>query len=229
MKKLQLAIMAAALVTASSASASLSVSFLDVSPGGIVNMQVTDTGAGFGDYGPAPVFAGVYNLLVNGVPTPSFCIDVDREAVGPPGLSDYSYTTLSSAPLSPAGPMGASHAVDIEKLWAAYYGAAQSDMSGITAAALQVAIWENLGDGSLGYLVNSSDYGSYVGVSAGATAMLASLSGLTAEANLVAVVSPTGQNYVVSVPESATLVAGALLLLPFGASTLRSLRKNRTV
>jgi hypothetical protein len=30
------------------------------------------------------------------------------------------------------------------------------------------------------------------------------------------------------VPESTTLIAGALLLLPFGASTLRILRKNRT-
>jgi len=29
------------------------------------------------------------------------------------------------------------------------------------------------------------------------------------------------------VPEPTTLIAGALLLLPFGASTLRLLRKNR--
>jgi hypothetical protein len=31
----------------------------------------------------------------------------------------------------------------------------------------------------------------------------------------------------VPVPEPTTMVAGALLLLPFGASTLRILRKNR--
>jgi len=30
------------------------------------------------------------------------------------------------------------------------------------------------------------------------------------------------------VPEPTTLIAGALLLLPFGASTLRMLRRNRT-
>jgi hypothetical protein len=30
------------------------------------------------------------------------------------------------------------------------------------------------------------------------------------------------------VPEPTTVIAGALLLLPFGASTLRILRKNRT-
>ena len=31
----------------------------------------------------------------------------------------------------------------------------------------------------------------------------------------------------VMVPEPTTMIAGALLLLPFGASTLRMLRKNR--
>jgi hypothetical protein len=31
-----------------------------------------------------------------------------------------------------------------------------------------------------------------------------------------------------AVPEPTTMIAGALLLLPFGASTLRMLRKNRT-
>ena len=30
------------------------------------------------------------------------------------------------------------------------------------------------------------------------------------------------------VPEPTTIIAGALLLLPFGASTIRFLRKNRT-
>ena len=45
---------------------------------------------------------------------------------------------------------------------------------------------------------------------------------------------PNGQNYVgldnislVVVPETTTIIAGALLLLPFGASTIRHLRKNR--
>jgi hypothetical protein len=30
-----------------------------------------------------------------------------------------------------------------------------------------------------------------------------------------------------AVPEPTTMIAGALLLLPFGASTLRFMRKNR--
>ncbi len=37
------------------------------------------------------------------------------------------------------------------------------------------------------------------------------------------------QDVLVVVPEASTIMAGALLLLPFGASTLRVLRKKRTV
>ena len=36
-----------------------------------------------------------------------------------------------------------------------------------------------------------------------------------------------GQHAVAPVPEPTTMIAGALLLLPFGASTLRMLRKSR--
>jgi len=38
-----------------------------------------------------------------------------------------------------------------------------------------------------------------------------------------------GQDVLAPVPEPTTLIAGALLLLPFGASTLRILRKSRMV
>jgi hypothetical protein len=41
-------------------------------------------------------------------------------------------------------------------------------------------------------------------------------------------VADNTQGFVV-VPEPTTLVAGALLLLPFGASTLRIVRKKRAV
>jgi len=40
--------------------------------------------------------------------------------------------------------------------------------------------------------------------------------------------SDVEQSYHQVVPEPATIIAGALLLLPFGASTLRILRRNRT-
>lgn len=41
--------------------------------------------------------------------------------------------------------------------------------------------------------------------------------------------NPGSQLVPVPVPEPTTMIAGALLLLPFGASTLRIVRKNRTV
>ena len=41
-------------------------------------------------------------------------------------------------------------------------------------------------------------------------------------------ISQVTQSFHQSVPEPTTIIAGALLLLPFGASTLRILRRNRT-
>jgi hypothetical protein len=41
-------------------------------------------------------------------------------------------------------------------------------------------------------------------------------------------ISQVTQSFHQAVPEPTTIIAGALLLLPFGASTLRILRKNRT-
>jgi hypothetical protein len=38
-----------------------------------------------------------------------------------------------------------------------------------------------------------------------------------------------GSGWIAPVPEPTTMIAGALLLLPFGASTLRILRKGRTI
>jgi hypothetical protein len=225
-RKLELAIMAAALAVATSASASLTVAFDNVSPSEVVSLQVVDTGSGIGNSGPGGVYAGIYNLTVDGVATPSFCIDVGRESGT---FSDYSYAALTSAPLSPSGPMSAGQATAIAKLWAAYYSPSLNSQD---AAALQTAIWESLGNGTLGYTVTVSGNDA---VTAEAANELASLPGLSAQAQLQALVSPSGQNYVVAsgqnslavVPEPTTMIAGALLLLPFGASTLRSFRRRR--
>ena len=119
--------------------------------------------------------------------------------------------------------MGSAHAIEIEKLWAAYYSPTMDNQD---AAALQVAIWESLGDGTLGYTVIAS--GNAL-VTTEAANMLSNLGNLIARADLQGLVSPDGQNYVVLVPEPTTMIAGALLLLPFGASTLRILRRNRMV
>lgn len=215
MKKLQVIMLAAALAGATSASASLTVKFVNVSPEKNVTLQVNNTTSGVNNYSGG-VQAGIYNLLVDGTPMQSFCIDVDRESGT---FSDYQYSDLADAPWTPAGPMGGTHAANIEKLWAAYFS---PTMGAQDAAALQLAIWLSLGDGSLGYTVTANSSA----ILSEANTELANLPNLTAQADLVGLVSPDGQNYVVPVPEATTMFAGILLLLPLGASALRILRKR---
>ena len=189
--------MAAGLAGAMSASAT-TVTFDNVDPNQTVNL--TDPWISSG------VYAGIYNLTVDGVATPSFCIDVADENNGNT-FTDYYYTDLAAAALAPAGPMGSTVATDIEKLWAAYYS---PTMDSQDAAALQVAIWEDMANNSGG-----NTGGSYTlsvsgndPVTGDASTMLDSLPDLTAEANLIALVDD-GQGYVV-VPEPTT--AGCFLL-----------------
>jgi hypothetical protein len=194
---LQLAIMAAGLAGAMSAGAT-TLTFSGVNPFEMVTLTVSSTSFSNG------VYAGVYNLTVDGVATPSFCIDVTREISVGQTYNDYSYTDLTLAPLSPAGPMGSAAAADIEKLWAAYYS---PSMNNQTAAALQVAIWMDVAAqvGTYTITVSGND-----AVTTEAATMLGSLSGLTVQADLQGLVSPSGQNYVVPVPEPTT--AGCFLL-----------------
>jgi hypothetical protein len=236
MKKIQWTILAAALGVASSASASfLTVVIKTPSPAEIVNLVVAPVGTSTVPAFSGGVYAGIYNETINGVYTSGFCIDVAHDVSVNETFSDYSYAALANAPDYPGGPMTSLEAADIEKLWAAYYPTAVTDTSGLTAAALQLAIWETEGDGKTlgngdpGYLVTASNYSGYPGVIEETATMLGSLAGLTTEADLIAVVSPDGQSYVIAVPEPTTLISGALLLLPFGASTLRILRRNRAV
>jgi len=206
MKKNRLNLLAASLCVAGlftgilRAGAQVTVAFTGVNPGEIVTVQST----GAITFSPVGAYAGIYDLTVNGVPTPSFCIDVFRDASSTP-LTDYNYTSLSIAPLAPAGPMGPVAATDIEKLWAAYFPAATANNQ--DAAALQVAIWEDVAAKVGTYTLTFSGNNP---VTTEATSMLASLPGLTAQANLVGLVSPDGQNYVVSAPEPTT--TGCLLV-----------------
>jgi hypothetical protein len=190
---LQLAIMAAAFAGAMSASGQVTLTFDGVNPGEVVNLQVS----GAVTFGPEGVYAGIYNQTVDGVATPSFCIDVSRDITLNETFTDYSYTNLSFAPLAPAGPMGSTAATDIEKLWAAYYPDASATNQ--DAAALQVAIWEDVASyvGTYNLTFSGND-----AVTNEAAAMLANLPNLSDEANLEGLVSPTGQNYVVPVPNN---------------------------
>ena len=206
MKKSRFNLLAAGLCLAGlftdilSAGAQVTLTFNGVSPEEDITLQA----AGAFSFGPQEVQAGIYNLTVNGVPTTSFCIDVFRDAPTTT-LTDYNFTDLSLAPLAPDGPMGLAAATDIEKLWAAYLPAALANNQ--DAAALQVAIWEDVAAKVGTYTLTFSGNDP---VTAEAATMLASLPNLTAEqAGLEGLVSPDGQNYIAPptgtpVPEPTT-------------------------
>ena len=142
------------------------------------------------------VYAGVNKLLVAGVPMDGFCIDPFHFSSNSPML--YTVVPLNQAPKDP-GTMNAAQAAQICKLWAMYYTA---NMSSLSAAGLQIAIWEIVGGSRL--TVTGSDFG--------ASNMLASLSTYTgAGADLVGLTGP-GQDYVVQ--------RNAILSTPDGGSTL---------
>jgi len=240
-RKLQLAILAAGLAIAGNARASIELTLKNVSPENDVNITIAGfTGAYASVDGTIDVKAGVYNLIVGGtgptqiggVTTPSYCVDVSRQQVMGQLYQNYSYASITSAPLTPAGPMSAAQATIVEKLWTAYDGTS----AGANAAALQLAIWEELGNGSIvntystGYTVTASG-STQTAAQAMITSVKTGANDNAVPANLEILVSTTGQNYLVPntvpVPEPTTLIAGAMLLLPFGASTLRTLRRNR--
>jgi hypothetical protein len=206
--------LAAGLAGVMTASAAVSVQFTGVSPGVDVNLTVRGNGSGVPDFGPASGFhSGIYDLLVNGVAVPSLSIDLAR----PTGTSsDYSVLALSGAPLPPAGPMTSTQQTDIRKLFAAYFAPALADATGTTASALQLAVWETLGDGSLVYTVTGNGPSS---VTTLAATFIASIPSLTAEADLTALVSPTLENYVVSGPiPSGTVPDGGTTAVLLGAA-----------
>src|SRR5208282_3851979 len=134
MKKLQAAILAVALAGAGSASAQVTLTLDTVGQEGQNDFQtVTLTASVVPGGSQSGVEAGFYNLTVNGVATPSFCIDIATDQTEGQAYPDYNYTALASAPISSAGPMGSTAAINIEKLWAAY---ASPSLSSVDAAAL---------------------------------------------------------------------------------------------
>jgi hypothetical protein len=104
--------------------------------------------------------------------------------------------------------------------------------------ALQEAIWTLQGQNTSGitFSPNSTDYTTFLANAASAAA-LAGVSSDTNDANgafgVYALNMLSGSTYVqpqlvmVPVPEPTTVIAGMLLLLPFGMCAVRMLRKNR--
>lgn len=113
-------------------------------------------------------------------------------------------------------------------------------------AALQLAVWEALYDSGTGSPGLSLTSGRFTATSADSTTLTlanAMLAGLSANPHYVGFTLypdptvPSDQDpypaqsvfyNVTPVPEPTTMIAGALLLLPFGMSTLRVLRRYRT-
>jgi len=241
--------MAAALAAAGGVSvAQLTVTIDNPSPSEDVYITVTpEPGSLVTAQTSQDVVAGIYNETIGGKVIPGFCIDVAHDVSVGQVFNNYYYTSIMNAASPPAGPMNGYQAVDIEKLWTAYFSQAQVNSQ--TAAALQVAIWEELGNGQPlgpggtggpGYTVtdgNPTDATTTAVFGQAATMMTSIAAGGSdanvAQASLLAINSTGlggdgfGQSYVVPVPEPTTLIAGAMLLLPFGASTLRTLRRNR--
>ncbi len=83
------------------------------------------------------VYAGIYNLKVDGEAFASFCIDVGDQTTTQ--AVSYDVVRLTDAPDPWVGPMGAQKAVDLTKLLSASWN---DNMTATQAAGLQLAVWE---------------------------------------------------------------------------------------
>ena len=164
----------------------------------VVNLDLTSPALGSSGYNGG-VYAGINTFqLTAGTQTfdaNGFCIDPYHWSVG--GAYTDNVLNLSSAPKAP-GPMSATAALQVEDLWAMYYTAALTSSS--VAGGLQLAIWEVVANS-----IDSSEYFSLDSGQSGAGQIgdvaaldIASLTGYKGPAaDLVALSSSTGQDYVV--------------------------------
>jgi hypothetical protein len=102
----------------------------------------------------------------------------------------------------------------------------------VSGGNLQNAIWYMLGEGGSLSGVALTDLNAVTGSGSGdifATSAdwYKASNGAYGVKDMVLLQPGQAQDQLVIVPEATTMLAGALLLLPFGASTLRMLRRNR--
>jgi hypothetical protein len=178
--------------------------------GGTINIS--------GTWHTGGVYAGSYNLVVDGVSMQSFCIDLQDNSTT--ATVTYGVRALANAPDTTFGPMGAAKATALAEL---LYENWVPGMSNAALLSLQVAVWEVVADGP-GNLNLAA--GSFIASNAGAAAYLATINGGFAPTSLFVGLSspivdggsPQYQDYVVRVP-----LPGALLLgfLGLGAAGLR--------
>jgi hypothetical protein len=151
------------------------------------------------------------NGLVHGI-----CIDLYQNAIG----SSYTYDVRmpAEAPITTALPMGAGRAALLAELWGRYYPLASSTPQ--KAEAFSAAAWEIVfeSDPNLDVTVGTGFYcsGLATGMDTLANGWLASLDGTGPMAELRALTSGCYQDFVVAIPEPATLCVlglGALAML----------------
>ncbi len=128
----------------------VTVKEVSVSPARIVNVEISNFYSG-------NVYAGVVNMLVDGVATKGFCIDPFHFSSS--SALPYESIALADAPKSYlpyfSGEMGLAKADQISKLWGMAYS---SSMSADAAAGMQLAIWEIVA-GDLFKIKSANDYG----------------------------------------------------------------------
>jgi hypothetical protein len=225
MKKLQLAILAASLAGAMSASASITYSGTDLS--GLNYSGVPSTDAQYvAASGSTPAYAALYTADASTAST----ADSPAVFVRPPtgttlSTLSGSYDLLSSAP----GPG------NVQPYWALWVGTASTykavlySLGGtpLTSSSTMHAFSPDFSAslGTWGDTLSQFDAITIGGVALGD--MTVYWVGLEIGEGGSGAASANIESITV-VPEPTTMIAGALLLLPFGASTVRLLRKNRT-
>ncbi|HTJ00154.1 MAG TPA: hypothetical protein VL527_14830 [Dongiaceae bacterium] len=157
------------------------------------------------------------------------CADINNSIGG--GTHEFNLVTFAGeAGLNPAWGTGAGAAT------AAIYNAnflfQKYSVLGTTDwGALQLAVWDALYNTDATGNVTGTRFQVLDPISTTVNTYLASLPVNGAGPYTGYMLKPTQswvQELLVPVPEPTTVIAGALLLLPFGASTLRMMRKNRT-
>jgi len=150
------------------------------------------------------VWAGSYDLIVDGVSMQSFCIDLQDNSIG--STQTHLVTALKDAPDPSLGPMGAPKATALAEL---LYENWTAGLTNAQLLSLQVAVWEVVADyGTSGYGLG---VGSFTASDAGAVTYLASINGGYAPTSLfVGLSSEAYQDYVVKVPVPAAVLLGML-------------------
>lgn len=232
-KTLILPLLAASLAYAASASASITVTLGDTStfagnPSGV--WGITVPGYNGGNDFVAGEQVGLYELIGADIPggpnvwglciSPSGFVDYNPHTYDVLTFANPNAIALNSPAWAPGGLLTAAQIVNI------YQSQVIASGSKLQAWGLTAAIYDVLFDNSTVTFVNSVDG---LAVQGFYNSFLQNLSG-----------NPIGyllrpnpldqihaqQEFLIPVPEPTTLIAGALLLLPFGASTLRVLRRR---